>query len=94
MKFTPLLMAGLIASAGAMSAGFCTVTLDLTKMDCAVCPITVLTALKRVPGAETATADFKTRRAVVASDPAKTSPEALTRATADAGFPWSMTQAQ
>ena len=94
MKFLLVLVAGLIASVGTMAAGSRTVTLDVTKMDCAVCPITVRKALEKVPGVDTAKVDFKTRRAIVAFDPAKTSPEALTRATADAGFPSSVKQVQ
>ena len=46
MKLVPILMAGLLASAGTAAAGSRTVTLDVTKMDCAVCPITVLKALE------------------------------------------------
>ena len=94
MKFVPTLMAGLLASAGTVAADSRTVTLDVTKMDCAVCPITVRKALEKVPGVETAKVDFKTKRAVVAFDPGKTSPEALTRATTDAGFPSSVKQVQ
>ena len=94
MKSIPLLIVALLASANAMAADSRTVTLDVTKMDCAVCPITVRKALEKVPGVDTARIDFKTKRAVVAFDPAKTSPEALTRATADAGFPSSVKQAQ
>lgn len=94
MKFVPILMASLLATAGTMAADSRTVTLDVTKMDCAVCPITVRKALEKVPGVETAKVDFKTKRAVVAFDPGKTSPEALARATADAGFPSSVKQVQ
>ena len=94
MKFVPILMAGLFVSAGAAAADSRTVTLDVTKMDCAACPITVRKALEKVPGVETAKVDFKSKRVVVAFDPAKTSPEALARATADAGFPSSVKQGQ
>jgi mercuric ion binding protein len=94
MNFIPVLIAGLLASVGVMAAGSRTVTLDVTKMDCAVCPITVRKALEKVPGVATAQVDFKTKRAVVAFDPAKTSADALTRATADAGFPSSVKQVQ
>lgn len=57
-------------------------------------PITVRKALEKVPGVDTAKVDFKSKRAVVAFDPAKTTPEALTKATADAGFPSSVKQVQ
>ncbi len=90
----PILFAALLASASVSANGSRTVTLDVTKMDCAACPITVRKSLEKVPGVETARVDFKTRRAVVAFDPAKTSPEALSRATADAGFPSSVKQVQ
>jgi periplasmic mercuric ion binding protein len=94
MKSISLLIAGLLLSLGAMAADTRTVTLDVTKMDCAVCPITVRKALEKVPGVGSVKVDFKTKRAVIAFDPAKTSTEALTRATADAGFPSSMRQVQ
>jgi mercuric ion binding protein len=94
MKSTLLLIAGLLVSLGAIAAEPRTVTLDVTNMDCAVCPITVRKALEKVPGVASAKVDFKTKRAVVAFDPAKTSTEALTRATADAGFPSSLQQVQ
>lgn len=94
MKATPLVIAGLFVSLGTMAADIRTVTLDVTKMDCAACPITVRKALEKVPGVGSAKVDFKTRRAVVAFDPEKTSTEALTRATADAGFPSSVQRGQ
>ena len=94
MKSIPLLIATSLVSVNAMAAGSRTVTLDVTHMDCAVCPITVRKALEKVPGVETAKVDFKTKRAVVAFDPARTSPDALTRATSDAGFPSSVKPAQ
>ncbi len=61
-------------------------------MDCAVCPIPVRKALEKVPGVDFAQVDFKSKREVVAFDPEKTAPEALTKATADAGFPSSVKQ--
>ena len=94
MKSMPLSIAALLVSVNAMAAGSRTVTLDVTHMDCAVCPITVRKALEKVPGVETAKVDFKTKRAVVAFDPARTSPDALTRATSDAGFPSSVKPGQ
>ena len=94
MKSIPLLLAALLFSTSALAAGSRTVTLDVTNMDCAVCPITVRKALEKVPGVDTAKVDFKTKRAVVAFDPAKTSPAALTQATADAGFPSSVKPVQ
>jgi mercuric ion binding protein len=64
-----------------------TVTLSVPTMDCPVCPITVKKALGKVEGVSRAEVDFAKRQAVVSFDDAKTSPEALTRATRDAGYP-------
>jgi len=86
-KLVALVLASALTTNGAMAAGPRTATLDVTKMDCAVCPITVRKALEKVPGVESAKVDFKTRKAVVTFDPTRTSPEVLTKATADAGFP-------
>jgi mercuric ion binding protein len=94
MRSIPLLIAALLTSLGAMAADSRTVTLDVTYMDCAVCPITVRKALEKVPGVDSAKVELKTKRTVVAFDPAKTSPELLIRATAAAGFPSSMNQVQ
>ena len=94
MKSIPLLLAALLASFGAVAADSRTVTLNVTKLDCAACPITVRRALENVPGVDSAKVDFKNKWAVVAFDPVKTSPELLIRATATAGLPSSMNQVQ
>lgn len=66
------------------------VTLAVPTMDCPVCPITVTMALKKVPGVSAAVVNFDKREATVSFDDAKTTPEALTRATRDAGYPSSV----
>lgn len=91
---TFILAATVVAASPAFAAETRTATLDVTKMDCAVCPITVRKALEKVPGVGSAKVDLKTRRAVVAFDPARTTPEALTKATTDAGFPSSVQSVQ
>lgn len=83
-----------LACASAMAAETKTVTLDVTKMDCAACPVTVSVALKKVPGVEGVKVDFKSKTAVVVFDPAKTTSVALTKATADAGFPSTVKRVQ
>lgn len=67
-----------------------TVTLEVKNMTCAACPITVKKAITRVPGVVSATVDYDSRSAVVTFDPDKTSIEAITRATGDAGYPSSL----
>lgn len=64
-----------------------TATLEVSNMTCVTCPLTVKTALKRVPGVGRIEVDFKTRQAVVEFNDAKTSIAALEKATADVGYP-------
>ena len=64
-----------------------TVQLDVQKMFCATCPITVRLSLKKVPGVLEAKVTLNPPAAEVTYDDAKTGPEQLTRATANAGFP-------
>ena len=93
-KSLALVLAALVATTSAFAGGTSTATLDVTNMNCAACPITVRKALEKVPGVGSAKVDLKTHRAVVAFDPAKTTPEVLTKATTDAGFPSTVKQLQ
>ena len=83
------LLAALSLGILAMSVGAATktITLAVPSMDCPVCPITVKKALTQVPGVSQASVSFDKRRAVVTFDDARTSAQALTLATRDAGFP-------
>lgn len=63
------------------------VTLDIPDMNCALCPVTVSTALKRVPGVIDVHAALATRSADVRYDPAKVKPAQLERAVTEAGYP-------
>lgn len=63
------------------------VTLAVSKMTCAACPITVKTALSRVVGVSKVSVSFETKQATVIFDDAKTTVAALARATTDAGYP-------
>ncbi|WP_321782213.1 mercury resistance system periplasmic binding protein MerP [Burkholderia pyrrocinia] len=69
-----------------------TVTLSVPGMTCAVCPITVKTALTRVAGVGKVDVVFEKREARVTFDDARTGVSALTKATADAGYPSSVKQ--
>ena len=64
-----------------------TAVLDLQKMTCPVCRITVEKALEKVPGVIDAKVDYDHKTATVRYDPEKTTPAALTKATENAGFP-------
>ena len=64
-----------------------TVTLAVPSMYCAMCPITVKKALKAVSGVSKVDVSLAKKEAVVTYDDAKTNVAALTKATADAGYP-------
>ena len=64
-----------------------TVTLSVPGMTCSACPLTVKQALNKVPGVSKTAVSFEKKEAVVSFDDAKTNLQALTKATADAGFP-------
>ena len=94
MKSLAFFFAATVIASSAFAGKTSTATLDVSNMTCSACPITVRKALEKVPGVDSAKIDLKTHRAVVAFDPAKTTPELLTKATTDAGFPSSIKQLQ
>ncbi len=85
-----LLTAALGLASSAALAGMKTVTLDVPGMTCETCPITVKKAISRVPGVSKVSASFERKEAVVTYDDSKTTAEALTKATANAGYPSSV----
>ena len=64
-----------------------TITLSVPGMTCAACPITVKKALSKVEGVSQVAVTFEKREAVVTYDDVKTSVQQLTKATANAGYP-------
>lgn len=64
-----------------------TVTLDVKNMTCELCPITVKKSLEKMSGVSAAKIDFDKKTATVTFDPDKVQPEALTKATTNAGYP-------
>jgi len=64
-----------------------TVTLSVPGMNCAACPITIKKALAKVPGVAKTDLNLDKREVTVTFDDARANPEALTRATQDAGYP-------
>lgn len=73
--------------AGQAFAAQQTATLSVPTMSCASCPVTIKAALSKVPGVATVKSDLAKRQTTVVFDDAKTSLAALSKATADAGFP-------
>ena len=56
-------------------------------MTCAACPFTVKAALNKVDGVTQVDVNYPAREAVVTFDDTRTSVEALTQATTNAGYP-------
>jgi len=82
-----VLTTSLLALAGVAAAATRSVTLSVPGMTCAACPITVKKALNGVAGVTKADVNYEKKEAVVTYDDTKTNVEALTKATADAGYP-------
>lgn len=69
-----------------------TVTLAVPSMTCAACPITVKKALAKIEGVQKAEVSFEKREAFVTFDDVKANADALTKATANAGYPATVKQ--
>jgi periplasmic mercuric ion binding protein len=64
-----------------------TVTLNVSRMTCAACPITVKRALEKVAGVSKIEVQYEKKQMLVTFDDAKTNTDALVKATTDAGYP-------
>jgi len=84
---TILLAAALILSNGAAWAAERSVTLDIQNMTCALCPITVSTAIKGVEGVRTVDVNFEAKTATVVFDDAVANVDTVAQASTNAGYP-------
>lgn len=64
-----------------------TVTLNVSGMTCAACPITVRKALLKVSGVSKIDVQYEKKQVVVTFDDTKTDIGALVKATTNAGYP-------
>jgi mercuric ion binding protein len=88
LKNRLVLLSALVAFPFSLFAGALqTVTLEAKNMTCAVCPITVKTALEKVPGVTSATVNFDKKQARVTFDDSLANVDKLREATANAGYP-------
>lgn len=69
-----------------------TVTLDVQKMDCPMCKITIRKALENVDGVKEAKVDYDAKTANVTFDTSLTNIDVLTQATTNAGYPSTLKQ--
>lgn len=82
-----LALAGALLLATGAAAAERSVTLAVDNMSCASCPYIVEKSLERVDGVIDASVSFEERTAVVRYDDNRATIDALTRATANAGYP-------
>jgi mercuric ion binding protein len=75
-----------LASGSAFAADH-TVTLAVDNMYCEACPYIVKQTLAKVPGVETVVVSYEQKSATVTYDDQKTTADALTAATTQAGYP-------
>ena len=64
-----------------------TTTFAVENMFCALCPVTVRTAMLRVEGVRSVDIEFDARTATVVFDPSVTNAEAIAAASINAGYP-------
>ena len=100
MKPTTLVLVAMMAAGGpvtelAMAAPVMaqaeaaaeTIVLTVENMTCELCPLTVKTAMERVPGVTSVVIDFNAKTATVTFDPAAVTIEAIAAASANVGYP-------
>jgi periplasmic mercuric ion binding protein len=82
-----LALLALLAAAPFAAAKQQTVQLTVPTMDCATCPITIKTALSKVPGVAKVQVSYAKREAVIVYDDARATVADLKKATEDVGYP-------
>lgn len=74
-------------SVAAQVAAIQTKTFTIENMTCALCPVTVKSAIEGVNGVQSAAIDFNAKTATVVFNSAAATPEAIAAASTDAGYP-------
>jgi len=90
MKNIKTALAAIIVALALVGSAWATpqiVTLNVSGMTCAACPVTVKKALEKVPGVSTVEVRFEKKQVLVTFDDAKTNTDALVKATTNAGYP-------
>ena len=75
------------AQSATAAATLTQISFDVPDMTCALCPLTVKTAMRGVDGVQSVEVDFDSRSATVVFDPALTDAAAIAEASAQAGYP-------
>ncbi len=64
-----------------------TVSMDVERMSCALCPVTVRKAMKRVDGVQHVEVNYDTKTATVTFDDSNTTAAEIAQASTDVGYP-------
>lgn len=73
--------------AAARTAAARTATFAIQNMTCALCPVTVKSAMERVRGVRSVRIDFDAKTATVVFDPSVATLQAIATASRNAGYP-------
>lgn len=87
MKWPLALLAAVLLAPTAVLAGERAVTLAVENMTCALCPLTVETAIAGVPGVSAVDVDAETETVRVTFDDSVATVEQIAAASTDAGYP-------
>jgi periplasmic mercuric ion binding protein len=82
-----LILLPLLLSASIAAAAERAVTLTVENMTCALCPITVRTAIEHVAGVKDVQVDFESKTAVVVFDDAQATVQDVAEASREVGYP-------
>ncbi len=64
-----------------------TVSMDVERMNCALCPVTVRKAMERVDGVQHVEVNYDTKTATVTFDDSNTTAAEIAQASTDVGYP-------
>jgi periplasmic mercuric ion binding protein len=100
MKLTTITLIALLTAGGSSiafavaapvlaqaEAAIQTTVFAVENMTCELCPLTVKTAMERVPGVTLVVVDFDAKTATVSFDPAIATIEAIAEASTSVGYP-------
>jgi mercuric ion binding protein len=76
-----------VEATSAQTAAVQTATFTIENMTCALCPVTVKSAMAGADGVTSVTINFEAKTAMVVFNPSITTLEAIAAASADAGYP-------
>ena len=93
MKLLSILLVAL-SLAGPVMAAEKSATFSVSGMTCALCPLTVKTAMSGVAGVKSVAAEFATKTATAVFDDTETNADVIAAASANAGYPATLVKVQ